>query len=482
MKKIHQNSLVWLRRDLRLEDNPALTHALSNSENTFIVFIYSPDEESPWEMGGASKWWLHHSLSKLSEDILSLGGNLNIIKSNDSLDTIREIIKKEKIDLVCWNRLYDPQVVARDTKIKSSLTEDNIKVESFSSHLLKEPWELKTTTKKPYQVFTPFWNNLRSCINKIELEKKPKDLTSSKLVLKNSIKNLKELKLLPKIPWDKEFYNHWQPGEDGAIKILKTFIKSKLENYKIDRDFPDRLGNSSLSPHLHFGEITPRKIWYVITNSDIRSEIAEPFLRQLGWRDFAHHLLFNFPHTTEKPLRAEFSKFPWAKDKSNLKKWQKGNTGFPIVDAGMRELWQSGTMHNRVRMIVGSILVKNFLIHWHEGAKWFWDCLLDADLANNTLGWQWIAGCGADAAPYFRIFNPVSQSEKFDPSGNYIRTWVPELKNLPNKWIHKPWEAPENILKTANLNLGSDYPLPAVDLKASREIALESYYGLKLRG
>jgi len=478
MNKNHETALVWMRRDLRLIDNPALSYATSHAKSVIVIYIHAPKEDGNWEIGGASKWWLHHSLKSLSQKFEKVSNQLILKKSDSSLQTILDITSQSNCSLVCWNRLYDPMLIKRDTEIKTKLKSQEIVVETFNSSLLKEPWELKTTTGGPYQVFTPFWRTLQKNFISEPIIKAPKEIKISTAKIKSD--KLEDLDLLPKISWDKEFYNLWEPGEDSAQKKVKKFLNSNVQNYKENRDFPSLSASSTLSPHLHFGEISPRDIWQQAENNKelIKTEI-EPFIRQLAWRDFAHHLLFHFPHTESAPLKKAFEKFPWNKNKKKLLAWQKGLTGFPIIDAGMRELYETGIMHNRVRMIVGSLLVKNLRIHWLEGAKWFWDCLLDADLANNSLGWQWVAGSGADASPYFRIFNPISQSEKFDSNGIYIRKWVPELNKLPNKFIHKPWDAPEHILKDAGITLGKNYPNRIVDLKESRDEALEAYFSLK---
>jgi deoxyribodipyrimidine photo-lyase len=466
-------AIHWFRKDLRLNFNPALSHAVAHAKEVIPLYIH--DDSLEWSEGGAGKWWLHHSLEALKKDLESKGSNL-IIKKGNPLDILKELTKEHNIKLVCWNRLYEPEVIKRDTEIKSVLKSSDIECESFNGSLLLDPWESKNKTGNPYQVFTPFWRNLQNLI--------PERKSLSKITKINSPKiyseSIDSLNLLPNIPWDKEFYNLWQPGETGGQKCLKHFLKI-IDNYKEQRDFPSVEANSKLSPHLHFGEISPLDIWMQteLEFKNGKATLVEPFLRQLGWREFAHHLLFHFPDTTKEPLRKDFKKFPWVKNKKHLTAWQKGLTGYPIIDAGMRELWTTGIMHNRVRMIVGSFLVKNLLIHWHEGAKWFWDTLIDADLANNTLGWQWIAGCGADAAPYFRIFNPVTQSEKFDTEGKYIKKWVPELASLPAKIIHAPWLQTEETLRAYGVEIGTSYPEPIVDLKETRERALESYAKIK---
>lgn len=469
-REIH---IVWFRLDLRTHDNPALHEAAKNGAAVVPVLIWQPDEAAPWEPGAASRWWLHLSLNSLAATLGDLGAPL-IIRSGPSLETLLTLIEETGATAIYWNRVYEPSLIKRDSKIKEVLKGRGIEVHSFNSSLLKEPWEIQNSQRKPFQVFTPFWKKLSSefeCPNPLAAPKKLRALSKK-------IRGLpvNELKLLPSIPWDKEFYEHWKPGEDGAAKALKKFTKNALRTYASDRDCPSLSATSRLAAYLHFGEIGPRQIWFEIEKAcGDRTRDAEPFLRQLGWRDFAHHLLFHFPQTPTKPLRPAFEQFPWKKNKKLFTAWQKGLTGYPIVDAGMRELWRTGTMHNRVRMIVASFLVKDLLQPWQDGARWFWDTLVDADLANNTLGWQWTAGCGADAAPYFRVFNPTLQGEKFDLNGNYVRRWVPELSKLSNKWVHKPWECPAPLLEKARIELGKTYPSPIVDHSEARDIALEAY-------
>jgi deoxyribodipyrimidine photo-lyase len=330
------------------------------------------------------------------------------------LAALEKLIKETGATRVVWNRRYEPAVVRRDEKIKRTLTKRGIRVEDFNGALLYEPGTVKTGAGKPYQVFTPFW---RACTS---MPPPPKPLAAPKKIPAPekfpSSETIESLSLLPKIKWDAVFSDEWEPGEAGAQRALKKFLRD-ADAYPTARDIPSKIGTSRLSPHLHFGEISPRQIWHAAERHSV-------FIKELGWREFAHHLLFHFPHTAERPLRPAFEKFPWQKNSALLKAWQRGKTGYPIVDAGMRELWKIGWMHNRVRMIVASFLVKDLRISWLEGARWFWDTLVDADLANNTLGWQWSAGCGADAAPYFRIFSPTSQAEKFDPNGAYVKKWV----------------------------------------------------------
>ncbi|MFN0117435.1 MAG: cryptochrome/photolyase family protein [Elusimicrobiota bacterium] len=475
-------TLVWFKNDLRLENNPALFAALAQGEPIIPVFIWSPNEESPWMPGSASRWWLHHSLTALHTSLLHHGSQL-IIRQGKALPVIIELLKETGAKSVYWNRRYEPALIKRDSEIKSTLKEMGVKAESFNGSLIFEPWEILTQEKNPYQVFTAFWN---TCLKQFRPRKPTKiPLTFPRLDKTPKSDSIDHLKLLPEVKWDAGFLSHWEPGERGAQKNIKKFVSDILSEYPDSRNRPDYLGTSHLSPHLHFGEISPYEIWQKVQEVSFKKgksgsiKGAEVYLKEIGWREFAYHLLFHFPHTDKQPLREKFSKFPWEKNSLFLKKWQKGKTGYPIVDAGLRELWATGWMHNRVRMIVASFLVKDLLINWVKGAEWFWDTLVDADLASNSLGWQWTAGCGADAAPYFRIFNPILQGKKFDPNGEYVRRWVPELSKLPNKWIHQPWEAPETLLKDSGIFLGKNYPAPLVNHAEARTKALRSFQFLK---
>lgn len=474
MPKAHKTALLWLRRDLRLADNPALVHALSEATHIIPVFIHAPEEESPWAPGAASRWWLHHSLDALQTDIKKLGSRL-IIRSGGSLATLQSLIKETGATLVCWNRLYEPAVVARDTRIKATLKDQGIECSSHNAALLFEPWQVQNQQGKPFRVFTPFWKHCQTRLAEQALPlAAPRKLPAIDQQLPSI--SLNDLHLLPTIPWDQGMRAYWQPGEAGAHARLQTFIDTAVQDYKTERDRPDKPGTSGMAPYLHFGEISPRQI---VTELSSQHVAAEAYVRELGWREFSHHLLFHFPHTTDKPLDVRFENFPWDKNAAALKAWQRGMTGIPLVDAGMRELWHTGYMHNRVRMVVASFLTKNLRIHWLEGARWFWDTLVDADLPNNTQGWQWTAGCGADAAPYFRVFNPVLQAERFDPEFAYIRKWLPELARLPDKWIARPWDAPEAELRKAGIEPGRTYPNPIVALGHSREAALSAYGQIK---
>lgn len=466
------SSIVWFRQDLRCQDNPALSAACLAHEKIIPLYIKPP------AIGAAQSWWLHHSLLSLANDLKPLGLNL-CLRQGSALDELNELIEKHSIDTIYWNRCYEPDSIARDTMIKESLQSRGLTVKSFNSTLLHEPWEVLTQSRTYFKVFTPYW---RQCLRQIKAPSPISHIKSTHTSPTFQSDSLTDWNLLPINPnWAIEFSTIWQPGESGAHAKLEYFISHFLKDYKRNRDEPAKSGTSHLSPHLHFGEISPWKLWEAVQRAklDPRCDLtsADHFLSELGWRDFSYQLLYHYPLLPTTNFKSAFNHFPWKKNDVALTAWKKGLTGYPIVDAGMRELWRTGYMHNRVRMIVASFLVKHLLIDWREGAEWFMDTLLDADLASNSASWQWVAGSGADAAPYFRIFNPILQGEKFDPQGEYVKRWVPELKNIPNKWIHKPWETPKNQL---SITLGKDYPLPIVDHAAARVRALVSYQELRI--
>ena len=466
-----QKAIVWFRQDLRLQDNAALAHAIEQGYAVLPICIWDTESEGNWAPGGAGKWWLHHALKDLGASLENLGGKLDIFEG-DPLSVISELVEGEGIDAVFWNRRYEPAAIKRDSEIKRALVEAGAKVESFNSALIWEPHTVATGQGKAYQVFTPFWKNVSKgrIPAPIEVEVSKIQFASSALGVE-----LDGLNLLPKIKWDTGMADTWEVSESAAHELLGSFGEKPLQTYHDDRDIPSVTGTSRLSPYLHFGQIGPRQVWAAISGRMKQSGFSnDTYLKEIAWREFAHHVLYHFPKTPELPLREKFEAFPWSDNQEHLKAWQKGQTGYPIVDAGMRELWHTGWMHNRVRMVVASFLVKHLLISWYEGARWFWDTLVDADLASNTLGWQWAGGCGADAAPYFRIFNPMTQGNKFDPDGAYVRKWCPELSKLPNKFIHEPWTAPANVLEYAGVDLGGNYPEPIVDHQEARAKALEA--------
>lgn len=463
----------WFRKDLRTADNPAFFQA---SELGTILPIYILDNVNAGDhdLGGASRWWLHHSLVSLNE---SLNGLLSVYVGEPKKILI-DLISQQNVKAIFWNRCYEPWQIARDMQIKNELNKLNIEVQSFNGSLLWEPWEILKSDNTPYKVFTPYFR--KGCLNATPPRQplpKPTNLKYQSDI--NNNMSIDDLELLPKIRWDKQLKPHWKIGEKHAQKKLDKFLDNGLNNYKERRDFPAKDYTSRISPHLHFGEISPNQIWYSAKSIEDNDDL-DHFLSELGWREFSYYLLYHFPELPRKNLQTKFDKFPWKKNLNALKKWQQGQTGYPLVDAGMRELWQTGFMHNRIRMIVGSFLVKNLLLHWHHGEEWFWDCLVDADLASNSASWQWIAGCGADAAPYFRIFNPITQGHKFDPDGTYTKRYIPELKKLPGKYLFSPWEAPNDVLLNAEVILGENYPAPIVELKFSRERALEAYQSLRI--
>lgn len=474
--------LVWFRNDLRLADHPALEAARATGRAVIPVFVWAPEEEAPWGPGAASRWWLHHSLTNLDASLRSIGSRL-VVGRGSSLETLLGWARETGASQVVWCRRYEPAVIARDTRIKEALRDAGLEAESFNGALLNEPWTIRNQAGRPFQVFTPFWKSCLAGLDPAAPLKAPAGLPGPRVWPKSE--PIEALGLLPRIRWDGEMGKFWCPGEAGAQKNLDRFVAGALVEYSDGRDRPDRPGTSRLSPHLHFGEISPRQIWHAVRRAAERLDWPVAtwrggrYLAEVGWREFAHHLLFHFPQTPERPLRPDFERFPWRTDPAALRAWGRGRTGIPLVDAGMRELWATGWMHNRVRMVVGSVLVKNLLLSWQEGARWFWDTLVDADLASNTMGWQWIGGCGADAAPYFRVFNPVKQGTKFDPEGAYVRRWVPELARVPAEHIHAPWEAPPGVLRAAGVSLDEDYPRPIVSLSASRIAALAAFSSIR---
>lgn len=436
--------IVWLRNDLRLHDNPALHAACSSGRPLILCFIWSEDDQEPYPLGGATRAWLHDSLQQFSQ---SIHGKL-VLRKGRYLEVLEQLISETQAKAVYWNRRYEPHLIEKDKLIYATLSQNGIKVETFIGNLLFEPWQAATKQGKPYQVFTPFYKTLLTMESHPCVETCDKIVHYAKKVESETISGLQLLTRNPPL-------DAWNPGEAGALKALDRFLQSAIGQYQTGRDFPALEGTSKLSTHLHFGEISVRHIAKRLHNIG-----SDGFYRELIWREFAHHLLYYFPQTPQEPLRKEFNQFPWRRDPEQLDAWQQGRTGYPIVDAGMRELLATGWMHNRVRMIVGSFLVKHLLLSWREGFEWFWQKLFDADLANNTLGWQWVSGCGADAAPYFRIFNPILQGQKFDPEGVYIKHWVPELRNRSVKDIHTP-------------------NMPIVELDFGRTRALEALQEMK---
>lgn len=471
------NCILWFRSDLRLADNPALSAAIRRGATVLPVFILSPDEDGDWTPGAASRAWLHHSLRALGKELQAHGTKLVLLRGA-SLDVLEELVRKTGSDAVYWNRDYTPVALKRDEQIMESLREKGIEAKSFQSQLLFEPQTVRNRSGNPYRLFTPFHRHVSTLTPPGETLPAPARIPPPPSLPAGAA--LETLALLPNHPWANAMLKHWRPGAAGAATALEAFTEDGAEGYPELRDLPGVKGVSSLSPHLHFGELSPRQIWNHLGDHADRDRApfrtgAETYLRQLVWREFAYHLLFHFPRTVDAPFNPRFRRFPWRKDEEGLRAWRRGRTGYPMVDAGMRELWATGWMHNRARMVVASFLTKHLLVHWQQGARWFWNTLVDADLANNTLGWQWTAGCGADAAPYFRIFNPVAQGQRFDADGRYVRRWIPELERVPDRWLHRPWQAPAGALRGAGLRLDLDYPRPIVEHRRARERALAAY-------
>ncbi|EJN02409.1 deoxyribodipyrimidine photo-lyase [Phyllobacterium sp. YR531] len=468
--------IVLFRHDLRLADNRALYAAAQTGKPVITVFIRDEEtSKSVRPLGGARQWWLHHSLVSLTRSLAKLDQKL-ILRKGATQAIVRNLLDDTKADMVLWNRRYDPAGIEVDTALKAELLERKITAESFDGHLLHEPYKLKTGAGGYYRVFTPFW---RACLNGPE----PRNPVPEPKKLRNwssdiTSDELDDWALLPTKPdWAKGFDENWTPGEEGAREKLSDFLDDRVPSYKNGRDIPGTEATSRLSPHLAHGEITPFQIWHASKSPAIKDQNGglDTFLKEVGWREFSYHLLFNNPKLHTENFNKSFDGFEWSRKVSHFDAWKQGNTGYPIVDAGMRQLWQTGWMHNRVRMIAASFLIKHLLIDWRKGEEWFWDTLVDADPASNAASWQWVAGSGADAAPYFRVFNPIIQGEKFDPNGRYVRQFIPILKDLPDKYLHKPWTAPAATLKAANIDLGKDYPEPIVEHGTARNRALEAY-------
>ncbi len=472
-------ALFWFRQDLRLFDNPGLKAAASARKPLVLLYLRdatTPDDE---RTGAASDWWLHHSLKALSRDIALRGSRL-VLRSGKPLDVLMHIVHEQGVDELHVNQVYEPAARVRDDELFAALGRCGVRVHRHLGSVLFEPGTILNKAGGPYRVFTPFYE--AGCLAREStiaparpaprVLRRPPRIRSEKLP---------DWSLTPRRPdWARGFRDVWRPGEAGGRKALRRFVSARARWYADSRDRPDWDGTSRLSAHLHFGELAPWMVWHKLRNA-LPGEDGAPFLRQLGWREFSYHLMWHFPDMVRRNLRPAFDGFPWRRDAADLRAWQCGLTGYPIVDAGMRQLWRTGWMHNRVRMVAASFLVKDLAIHWREGERWFRDTLVDADLANNTAGWQWVAGSGHDAAPFYRIFNPVRQGERFDPEGQYVRSWVPELAGLETRYLHAPWQAPPEALSAAGVRLGRDYPRPIVDHGAAAEAALAAYRGLRAR-
>jgi len=468
-------NIYWFRRDLRLADNAGFLAAAAAGP-VIPTFVWAPEENGDWPPGGASRWWMHHSLASLGRSLERLGVPL-VLRRGKSLETLLAIARESHAQGVYFERCYEPAAVIRDAQVERGLAAAGLTSRVFDGALLTDPAAVRTRGGNPFRVFTPFWRTARTAVR--IPPSAPPPVAAARPDKEVQSLELAELELLPRVDWADGFRKRWQPGEAGAENALRALLGETVRDYGEKRDHPAIDGTSRLSPHLHFGEISVGSVWRALIAARGREHARgaqgiDAYLRQLGWRDFAYHVLISCPHTPTAALDPTMEYFPWVNDASALQAWQRGRTGYPIVDAGMRELWTTGWMHNRVRMIVASFLVKDLLIDWRHGARWFWDTLVDADLANNTLGWQWAAGCGADAAPYFRVFNPVLQGEKFDANGEYVRRWVPELAELDAKWVHAPWAAPPVTLASAGVELGVSYPRPIVDHAEARRRALDA--------
>ncbi|WP_309605025.1 deoxyribodipyrimidine photo-lyase [Phenylobacterium sp.] len=475
--------LVWFRRDLRLTDNPALAHALSTGETIVPVFIRDDEDAGDGSPGAASRWWLDGSLQALDADLRRRGGGGLVYRTGPAEAVVAALIEETGARAVVWNRVYEPWAMRRDSRLKAALKTKGVAARSFNATLLCEPGWLRNKQREPYKVFTPFWRALRATVQT------PPGLPAPDRVANDATapsERLEDWRLRPTRPdWASGLAAEWSPGEAGAARRLEAFVGQAVFDYADQRNLPALAGTSRLSPHLHFGEIGPWQVWRAATTA-AQATVGDPFpggvetfLSELAWREFSAHLLFHVPTLPTAALKPEYDRVAWRDDPPALEAWRRGRTGYPIVDAGLRELWATGWMHNRVRMIVASFLIKDLLIDWRQGAAWFWDTLVDADLANNAASWQWVAGSGADAAPYFRVFNPVSQGQTFDPTGAYVRRWAPELAGLPDTLIHAPWTATPDQLSKAGVVLGRDYPAPIVDHAVARHRALDAYRAVR---
>lgn len=475
MTKKNDTALLLYRRDLRLSDHQALALA---SRHRRLYIVYAHDQMDG--IGEASRWFLHHLLEDLANGLAGHNQELYFMATTDAMvREVCELVATAGIEAVYWTRRYEPGQIARDKALKAALTAAGVAATSCPGYLLREPWEVAKSDGSAYQVYTPFWKAFTSKLPELNLAGVPVLPPPPKVPLTGASRDIAALALLPDHPWHNKLASHWQPQRSAALARLAAFVADGLSGYDTGRDVLAADGTSALSPYLHFGTLSPQEVWLAISKKKPDTAGKTQYLKEIVWREFAYHLLYFFPQTSHEPLRPAFARFPWRDSPKDLTRWQQGRTGYPIVDAGMRQLWETGWMHNRVRMIVASFLVKHLRLPWQAGAAWFWDTLVDADLASNTFGWQWAAGCGADAAPYFRIFNPMLQGKKFDGDGRYVRRYVPELTNLPAGYIHRPFDLSAAQLADHGVRLGKDYPTPIVDHKKAREAALAAFAKIK---
>lgn len=471
-----QATILWFRRDLRLADNLSVDFAVESGGPIIPLYILDEREQYCWDTGGASRWWLHHSLLSLDQNLQELGGHLTF-RRGTTVDELDRLIDETNARCISWSEVAGPEAARLDREIMERF-ELRLDIRRFQNHLLHDAGSVRTEAGGSYKVFTPFWKACLQLADPGTPLQAPGHMNFGNAALRSE--RIVDWHLTPTSPdWAAGLRESWLPGERGASARMQDLIE-KVDVYSEARDRPAADATSRLSPYLHFGEISPRQVWHDIRHfCEPSNRGAQAFLRQLYWRDFSHYLLQNFPNLPIAPLRSEFARFPWEPGKEGLDAWQRGQTGYPMIDAGMRELWHTGWMHNRVRMLVASLLVKHLLVPWQDGADWFRDTLVDADQANNSASWQWVAGCGTDAAPYFRIFNPVTQGQKFDPQGSYVKQWVPELAQLDSDWVHAPWEAPTGALQQAGVELGKSYPHVIVEHREARERALAAWKSLK---
>ena len=469
-----KKAIVWIREDLRIDNNPALSYATHNHEIVSAVYIYNNKYFD--KKREAQKWWLFKSLETFKKDLTQFNISLEVL-SGDEIEIFSKIKEKDEIT-VYWSKVYEPDIIAKGKKIRDLFIKNKVNYKYFKGNILIEFQNVTKDDGTPFKVFTPFWKNAEKKyleqippkISKIDKLKKISNIMGKSIDLKE---------ILPKKNWYKKFEKYWSPSEDEAKKFLQKLIKDKIINYGDTRDFPSIDGTSKISPFLKHGQIHVETIWNKCQQIENKGKGYRKYINELGWREFSHSLINYFPEMLKGNLRKDFDNFQWVKNQKYLKLWKQGMTGYPIVDAGMRELYETGWMHNRVRMVVGSFLVKHLRIHWMEGEKHFRNCLMDFNEANNVAQWQWVAGCGADAAPYFRIFNPILQGIKFDNDGVYTKKWVPELKNMPNEFLHKPWELEKKYQEEIKIIIGKDYPAPIVVHEEARAAALDAFQTLK---